>query len=84
MWSIEMPITKFQKWILKGIFKEIVTQGPHHEKNIIKVYTLLREAARTEFFEETNISLNDFLSDCFEKSLDRENYWRQLIGEEEL
>ena len=77
-----MKITKFQKWILRKIFRDIVTQGPHHENNIIEVYTLLREEADREFNEDNIPTRNSFLTECFEKSLIREEYYSELIGEE--
>lgn len=77
-----MKITKFQKWILCKIFRDIVTQGPHHESNIVEVYKLLREEADREFYEDNFPTRYGFLTDCFEKSLIREEYYSELIGEE--
>jgi len=64
-----MRITKFQKWVLRWIFRDIVVQGPHHEDNIIECYEIMKECAREEFREDNDVTLNEFLSDCHGTSL---------------
>lgn len=64
-------MTRFQRWLLKRLCKELVAQGPHHKNNIIEYFTLMRQAARHEFREDTNPSLDSFLDECFTASRDR-------------
>jgi len=64
-------ISKFDKWILKLLFKKYVKQDHYHEYRIIKMYKMIREASRNEFIEDSDTSLNSFLKECFDKSLGR-------------
>jgi hypothetical protein len=56
-------MTRFQRWILKIICRDLVKQGPH-ERNIREYYNILREAATAEFTEDNLPTLNDFLTEC--------------------
>lgn len=62
-------ISKFDKLILKLLFKKYVKQDNSHEYRIIEMYKMIREASRNEFIEDSNASLNSFLQECFDKSL---------------
>jgi hypothetical protein len=62
------PINKFQKWMLRAMFRGLFTQGPHHESNIIAVYSIVTETARNEFTEDNQPTLNGFLEDCHNKA----------------
>jgi hypothetical protein len=43
------------------------------EKNIIEVFKLLEEAAENEFIENNIITVDEFLMQCFKKSLKIKN-----------
>lgn len=58
------PITKFQTWLLRTMFRNLFLQGRHHENNIIAVYSIVTDVAREEFSEDNQPTLNDFLEDC--------------------
>jgi hypothetical protein len=61
-------MTKFKIFLLKWICKAIVIQGPRHKKNIIEYYRILREAARNEFTEDNDATLDEFLNECHKLS----------------
>ena len=58
----------FERWILKRIFRKMVTQGAFHQRRIEYLYKMIREACEDEFTEETEPSLDAFLFECFETS----------------
>lgn len=62
------PLTKFQIWLLKRIFKSAVVQGYHHTSNIATIYSLLRQAACDEFTEDNEVTIDDFLRENFEST----------------
>jgi len=66
---MNFQITKLQIRILKWIAEKIVIQSHHHQNNIIEYYKILADAAREEFREDNDASLNSFLTECFKKSL---------------
>lgn len=55
----------FEKWFLKRIFAREVTQGYTHASNITRIYCMVREAARAEFTEDSDASLDAFLQERF-------------------
>lgn len=59
-------MNKLHVWLLKRIFKHIVKQGYYHAANIRQVYSLLREEAQKEFFEDTIIGLDHYLLEQFQ------------------
>ena len=59
---------RFKRWILKKIFKDAVVQGPHHQENIIEIYSLLHDEFRKEFTEDSRITRQCFLLEQFDKS----------------
>jgi len=79
-----MKITNFQRWILGKIFRKIVTQGPDHMDNIRDVYSLLRESAEEEFYEDNAPTLDSFMFDCFKTTQAyryylKDNYYSSFI-----
>ena len=70
---MNFKITKLQIKILKWIATKIVIQSCQHKKNIIMYYKILGDAARKEFTEDNKITLDSFLSDCFNTSINKEN-----------
>ena len=61
------PISKFKKWFLKYLCKEIVIQGTHREC-IIEYYRIMMEVAREEFTEDNKPTLDGFMLDCFKEA----------------
>lgn len=54
--------------LLKWMCRTIVVQGPTNEANIVEYYRIMREAARNEFLEDNEPTLDAFLDECFEES----------------
>lgn len=65
-------INKFEEWFLKRLCKKIVMQSFDHRNNIIDYFVKLREAARDEFNEDNKVTLDFFLSECYDEALKRE------------
>jgi len=63
-------MNKFEKWLLKKICNRAVAQNYHHSENIAELYSLVYEAAKYEFSEDTVPTLNSYLTILFKKSLD--------------
>lgn len=63
-------MTKFELWFFKRIAKQEVRQGYQHAGRISEMYQIIRDAARAEFTEDNDPTLNSFLRDCFENHLD--------------
>ena len=62
-------MNKFEKWLLRGLCRRLVIQGPQHQGNITEYYEVMTEAARKEFNEDNKITLDDFLAECHQDSL---------------
>ena len=60
-----MRLTKFERWMLRRIFRRAMAQSPAHPNNIRDIYSLVREAARKEFYEDNDPTLNLFLQEQF-------------------
>ena len=52
-------------YILTRICRYLVKQGYHHESNIARYYSTMLHAARKEFYEDNDITIRSFLTDCF-------------------
>jgi len=63
-------MTNFQKWLLRKIASRIVIQG-NHRRRIIEFYGILIDEARKEFIEDNKPTLDNFLRECHQESLDR-------------
>jgi len=63
-------ISKSDKKTLQKLFKKYVVQSADHAEKITELYGLIREACRNEFTEETGSSLDIFLKERFEASID--------------
>lgn len=63
-------MTKLKEWFLKRIIEKQVIQGYDHDKKIINLYRMIYNACREEFYEDNTVTLNLFLTECFEKSCD--------------
>ena len=59
------PMTKLERWLLKQVAKRLCTQGYDHKHNIIDYYSIMANAAKAEFTEDTRPTLNAFLRSCF-------------------
>lgn len=64
-------ITKFQVFLLNWIARKIVIQSHEHKQNIVEYYKIIADAARDQFREDNRYTLNEFLDECFRKSLNR-------------
>lgn len=60
------------------ITKKIVIQSFDHRQNIIDYYEILNDAARNEFIEDNNCSIDKFLDDCFQLSLKKVEQNKEL------
>jgi hypothetical protein len=54
---------------LQKIATKTVIQGFDHKRKITEFYATLNRAARLEFTEDNRPTLEAFLSECFEESL---------------
>jgi len=63
-------ISKIKSWILSKICDRLVEQGPNHKGLITQYYKIMAKEARKEFREDNKLSLDSFLRECFEKSLE--------------
>lgn len=64
-----MIMSKFERWFLNRVFRKQVRQGFDHDKNITELYTMIREAAEQEFYEDNIPTLNHSLTEWFQNSL---------------
>jgi hypothetical protein len=55
---------------LEKIAESAVIQGEDHDARITEFYATLNRAARFEFIEDNRPTLEAFLRECFEKSLE--------------
>jgi len=67
--TMRYEMTGKERRSLGKIAKRIVIQSGHHTANITEYYKIIAEAARAEFYEDDVATLNDFLLECFSKSL---------------
>lgn len=65
-------MTRFEKWFLRRVFKREVLQGGDHPARISNLYAMIRQAARDEFTEDNDITLDTFLLERFGVSLSNE------------
>lgn len=61
----------WQRFLLTRIAKELVRQGPEHRGNMVDYYAILGKAACEEFTEDNKSSLDLFLSECHQESLEK-------------
>ena len=62
-------MTRFERWMLKRITKRIVIQSHEHRNNIIEYYNIIYDAVKKEFYEDNKITLDSFLSECHDITL---------------
>ena len=62
-------INWFERWMLRRIAHRLTLQSPHHQSNITEYYSILTDEARKSFHEDSPVTLNHFLMECFEESL---------------
>ena len=68
------PLTKFQILILRWIFGNAFIQSEFHERNIKKVFALIREACEEEFTEDNDATMDSCLLNCIEPSIKSDHY----------
>lgn len=69
-------VSWFERWMLKRIAKRITTQSPWHEANISYYFWVIERAARDEFNEDNDPTLNDFLDECHDRARDLRNAFK--------
>jgi len=62
-------MTKLEKWCLRVIFRRQVTQGFDHGRRITDLYAMIRQAAHEEFTDDNPATLNQYLTELFQRSL---------------
>ena len=62
-------MTSIESWFLNRLLKREVTQGYRHQNNIRNLYRLIYGAAKEEFCEDNNPTLEDFLTEQYEEAL---------------
>jgi hypothetical protein len=63
--TIMKPLTKFQMWILRKVFKAAMIQSSYHQRNLVTIQILLLEVMRAEFYEDNDATLDYFVRDCY-------------------
>ena len=68
----EMPgvskMNSFDKWLLKGILRRTIIQGPDHHKWIRELYFMIRDACKNEFYEDNEVTMDDYLNEWFQQT----------------
>lgn len=64
-------MTRLEKWILRRIVAKEVRQGVDHDFRIAGLYGEIRGACEYEFCEDSDITLDLFLLECFELTQSR-------------
>jgi hypothetical protein len=59
----------FDMWMLKRIARKEVTQGYHHAERITEMYRVINQAAKEEFNADNEATLNCYLTEWFDNSL---------------
>ena len=60
-------MNRFERWFLKRVIAREVRQG-NHEPRIIELYSMIRRACDSEFFEDNIPTMDSFLQECFDKT----------------
>ena len=66
VWKLSVQTQPIDR--IRLALKKIIVQGPTHDKEISKVYALIREIAQEEFSEDNAITLDDCLREWFERT----------------
>ena len=66
VWRLSVPTQPIDR--IRLALRKIIVQGPTHDKEISKVYALIREIAQEEFSEDNAITLDDSLREWFERT----------------
>lgn len=66
VWRLSVPTLPIDR--IRLALRKIIIQGPTHDKEISKVYSLIREVAEEEFSEDNAITLDDCLREWFERT----------------
>lgn len=61
-------MTRFQKWMLRGILREVVRQDGYQEQKITQLYAQIREAVEQEYYEDNKPTIDSFLTEQFNRS----------------
>lgn len=67
----ETLISRTTRFLLRRICRSLVRQSWLHKSRIIEYYRIMREAARAEFTEDNDPTLDAFLRECHEESAAR-------------
>jgi hypothetical protein len=58
-------VNRFEKWLVTRIIRREVKQGATHLRNITGLYQMVREACADEFYEDSAVTLDATLHECF-------------------
>ena len=58
-------------WILKRILRNVVRQNYDHKEKITALYGCIVVSARNEFKEDNKETMDNFLHECFEDSMEK-------------
>ena len=62
-------MNKFEMWMLRRILGKIVMQGGQ-KKKITRLYGLILEAAKSEYYEDNKPTLRAFMEECHNDAAD--------------
>lgn len=68
MANYDNALSKLETIVCRWLFKRIVVQGHRHRDKMCAVLGEFREAARKEFYEDSDASLDSYLKECFDES----------------
>ncbi len=62
-------MNRIEEFFLRRLCRRLVAQGPTHKDNVTRYYRIMTEAAEKEFTEDSRFTLNLFLMECHNDSL---------------
>lgn len=68
MFNTKYSMSWWEKLKLRKIARRIVWQSMYHQSNIVEYYKILAEAARDEFTEDNDTTLDDLLLELHRKA----------------
>jgi len=63
-------MNKLERWVLRSITRRAVIQGHDHARNIEEYFSIIVKEAREQFTEDNKPTIDGFLRDRFERSLE--------------
>lgn len=65
---MKSELSRFEKWIIRRIFKRAVIQSFCHKGNITEIYGIMHDECELQYKEDNAPTLDAFLHECFDAS----------------